>query len=264
MPVNKEPLILSLETTTRAGSIALTKGRHVLSARTGEAQSSHSTDLLENVRAVLMEAGKVISDVELFAVASGPGSFTGLRIGLATVKSFAVTLSRPCVGVPTLYAVALSAGLSSHTLALLPAGRGEAFAQLLAVEPEGRVRPLSEPVHLPPVRLLKGLSHIRRLKLAGEGVQIYAKEIEECAGQAHLPLLREGEHDSSSVSSSSSARSETAEEGWTLAPATKNLATHVAAEAWRLFLSDEVCAPDQLQAIYVRPSDAELNEQCQA
>lgn len=229
------------------------RGAHVLSTRTGEAQSNHSSDLLANVRAVLNEAGHLIEDIDLFAVTKGPGSFTGLRIGLATVKSFAATLGRPAIGVPTLYAIALSAGVSDSTLAMLPAGRGEVFGQLLAVEQSGHIRPLTEPVHLPPQRLLESLGQEGELKLAGEGVRMYADLIAAYALQAGISLI-DAARDFTPV--------ESVDKRWVLARSDETLAVHVAAYAGRLFQSGDRGNPQELQAIYVRPSDAELNEQC--
>jgi tRNA threonylcarbamoyladenosine biosynthesis protein TsaB len=250
----EEPLILSLETTTRAGSMALTRGGRVLAARQGEAQASHSTDLLKNIRAVLMEAGRSLNDVDLFAVAKGPGSFTGLRIGVATVKSFAATLERPSIGVPTLYAVALAAGPSPGTLAMIPAGRGEVFGQLLAVEPGGVPRPLTTPVHQPTRQLLAGLNAIRGLKLAGEAVDMYLDEIDSYARLKGIALKREDREAGNTVLNDTGV--------WTLHPSIENLAVHVAAEARRLYLNGEGGRPEDLHAVYVRPSDAELNQQC--
>lgn len=255
MRTSDETLILSLETTNRAGSLALMRGAVALSARAGDAQVSHSTDLLENIRALLSEAGHRLDDVDLFAVANGPGSFTGLRIGVATIKSFAATLSRPAVGVPTLYAVALAAGPSACTLALIPAGRGEVFGQLLAVDAGGVPRPLDNPVHLPPQKLLAGLSERRELKLAGEAVALYADEINAYARQQGISLISEenGIDDSAAVHGRNI---------WTLASPVENLAFTVAAEALRLYQNGETGDPEELRAIYVRPSDAELNQQC--
>jgi tRNA threonylcarbamoyladenosine biosynthesis protein TsaB len=254
-----EPLILSLETTTRAGSIALTHSGRVLSARQGEAQASHSTDLLKNIRAVLLEAGCSLNDISLFAVASGPGSFTGLRIGVATVKSFSATLERPSIGVPTLHAVAIAAGPSRRTLAMIPAGRGEVFAQLLAVEPGGVPNPLAAPMHQPPRELLVSLKGIGGLKLAGEAVELYLDEISSCARQNGIAIEREGEEDGSTVELIDVPDEVST---WSLHSPIKNLAVHVAAEAGRLFRSGLEGRPEDLHAIYVRPSDAELNEKC--
>ena len=235
--------------------MALTRGGRVLAARHGEAQVSHSTDLLKNVRAVLTEAGCSLNDISLFAVASGPGSFTGLRIGLATVKSFAATLERPAVGVPTLHAVACAAGPSPRTLALIPAGRGEVFGQLLSIDPSGVPHALAAPVHLPPRKLLAGLSGARSLKLAGEGVELYLDEINAYARQKGIALKREAGGDGP-------AEERDEPDVWSLQPSIENLAVHVAAEAGRLFRSGAQGRPEELHAIYVRPSDAELNEQC--
>ena len=91
--------------------------------------------------------------IELFAVTTGPGSFTGLRSGLATIKAFAATLNRPVVGVPTLHAVAFACGTAGRVLASLPAGRGEVFAQLLSTESGNVLKELSEPFHLSPQAL---------------------------------------------------------------------------------------------------------------
>jgi tRNA threonylcarbamoyladenosine biosynthesis protein TsaB len=236
--------------------MALLRGGRVLASRHGEAQVSHSTELLKNIRAVLAEAGCSLNDISLFAVASGPGSFTGLRIGVATVKSFAATLERPAIGVPTLQAVAISAGPSPGTLALIPAGRGEVFGQLLAVDPQGIPGALAEPVHLPPRKLLDGLNGARSLKLAGEAVELYLDEITAYARQKGIALKREAGEDVSGVEREGEPCT------WSLQPSIENLAVHVAAEAGRLFRSGVEGRAEDLHAIYVRPSDAELNEQC--
>ena len=72
------PVILAIETATRAGSVAVSRGDQILSCAPGDAASSHSTDLIENVDRILRESGLRLGDVDLFAAAIGPGSFTGL------------------------------------------------------------------------------------------------------------------------------------------------------------------------------------------
>src|SRR5437764_15424289 len=130
---NQEPLILAIETATRAGSVAVARGETLLSCREGDASVSHSTNLIEIIDSVLNEAGARLSDVDVFAVAVGPGSFTGLRIGLATVKAFAEVNQRPIVGISTLAAVAHASALEGDVVSLLPAGRGEVFAQMFSL-----------------------------------------------------------------------------------------------------------------------------------
>src|SRR4029079_8498802 len=125
--------VLSLETATIGGSICVARGLDTLAARAGDSKVSHSNSLLSDISESLQAAGLTLADIQLFACASGPGSFTGLRIGIATLKALAATLQKPCAGVPTLNAIAHSAGDSSATVALLPAGRGEVFAQMFSV-----------------------------------------------------------------------------------------------------------------------------------
>ena len=132
-------IILSIDTATLGGSVWLGSGTDELAARIGDPQVSQSASLLKDISDSLDQEGLRLADVDLFACASGPGSFTGLRIGLATLKGLAASLERPCVGIPTLHAVAHAAGSSVATVALLPAGRGEVFAQMLSVSKSGSV-----------------------------------------------------------------------------------------------------------------------------
>ncbi len=158
------PLILSVETATLSGSVALTRGDEVLGLIGGDAAISHSNTLLVDVDKLLAQTQIALSDVDLFAVATGPGSFTGLRIGIATIKALAATLDHPCVGIPTLEAVALSAGRSERSVALLPAGRGEVFTQLFSVPDEDSVKALDEAAHIPPSQLGERYGHLENLR----------------------------------------------------------------------------------------------------
>ncbi|HKR22298.1 MAG TPA: tRNA (adenosine(37)-N6)-threonylcarbamoyltransferase complex dimerization subunit type 1 TsaB, partial [Pyrinomonadaceae bacterium] len=152
-----QPLILSVETATLSGSVAVTRGSEMVGVIGGDPDISHSNTLLVDVDKLLDQTQLALPEIDLFAVATGPGSFTGLRIGIATIKALAATLDRPCVGIPTLEAVALSAGVSEASIALLPAGRGEVFTQLFAVHNDDAhprlVEALDEPAHVPPARL---------------------------------------------------------------------------------------------------------------
>src|SRR5687767_8678007 len=95
-------LILSLETATLGGGVFLGRGEAELAAKIGRSDVSHSNSLLSDINDCLNKGGVTLCDIDVFACASGPGSFTGLRIGIATVKGLAATLDRPSIGVPTL------------------------------------------------------------------------------------------------------------------------------------------------------------------
>lgn len=251
---NESTLILSLETAMRAGSVSVSRGQSILCSRAGNPEVSHSSDLLRLIRTVLEEAGVTLRDMEVFAASAGPGSFTGLRIGLATVKSFAATLSRPCVGVPTLEAIAAQAGPSSRTLAVLPAGRGELFAQLFRVDRRGSVEEVEgTATHLSPGKLLDQASSFKgRLVWTGEGAEIHRSMLRERA-------LAEGIRYIEGLTDESGADAED-ERLWVLARPQGILAESIAARALKRYDAGQACSAESLRAIYVRASDAELKE----
>ena len=240
--LSTKSIVLAIETATRAGSVALARGEEILASRTGDASSSHSQDLIENIDAILKEAGVDLSAVDLFAAAIGPGSFTGLRIGLATVKSLAVSLDRRCVGVSTLGAVSHAAGASERTVALLPAGRGEVFAQMFAVR-DGVVEPLDEPAHIGPNALVAKYGTYPRLTWAGEGAHTQLELIRAEARAKGIDLKVDAQQNTN---------------GWMLAAPSARLAEDVARLAFRDWRKGNVIAPEELRANYVRASDAEI------
>ena len=230
------PVILCIETATMAGSVWLGSGTVKLATRVGDPKVSQSASLLQDISDCLDEAGVKLARVDLFACASGPGSFTGLRIGIATLKALAASLARPCVGIPTLHAVAHAAGPSQATVALLPAGRGEVFAQKFSVSESGIVIELDSAAHLSPQRLVERYAEFRNLKWAGSAAHLQRDLLEDYARQGG--------------------------QIWELAAPESNLARHVAFLALQVFESGAIQSPDSLSAIYVRPSDAELNQKC--
>src|SRR5450631_4316072 len=98
--------VLALDTTTRAGSVALVEDDRVVEEREGDSSRTHALRLPAELLRVLETRGLAIADVDLFAVASGPGSFTGLRIGIATMQGLAVVQQRRVAGISALDALA--------------------------------------------------------------------------------------------------------------------------------------------------------------
>jgi len=248
-----DPVILSLETATMGGSVWLGFGDVELATRIGEPKVSQSATLLNDISDSLAEAGVKLAEVDLFACASGPGSFTGLRIGIATLKALAASLNRSCVGIPTLHAVAHAGGPSTATVALLPAGRGEVFAQLLAVSAARVVTELDSPAHLSPTMLLAKYGGIKNLKWAGNGAHVQRELLKQYAREQNIYFFEE---------LIAEKKKEPGGGVWELAAPELNLAKHVAALALQLFKSTAIQSPHSLKAIYVRPSDAELNQKC--
>jgi tRNA threonylcarbamoyladenosine biosynthesis protein TsaB len=240
-----EPIILSIETATLAGSVALSHGPNILASLRGDNDTSHSNTLLSDIDSILNRAGRTLTEVDLFAVAAGPGSFTGLRIGIATVKGLAFTLRRACVAIPTLEAVAHSANPCERVVAILPAGRGEVFVQLFDVTND-TLTALDSPSHISPSQMLEKYSSIANVCWTGDAAQLHRDRIKEAAERNHRLFIE--------ATASLNTR-----EGWILIPQNPKLAENVATLALRKSRQNEIQKPEDIAAIYVRPSDAELN-----
>ena len=99
-------LILALESSAKAASVALVRDGRLLGQSTQISALTHSRTLLPMVDAMLRNAEIARESIDLYAVSAGPGSFTGLRIGVSALKGLAWAADKPCVGVSTLYAMA--------------------------------------------------------------------------------------------------------------------------------------------------------------
>lgn len=252
--MSQEPLILSIDTATPERSVAVVRGSRVVVLHAADPKNTGTSSILADIDAALASAGVRVGDVELFAAASGPGSFTGLRAGLATVKAFGDTLRRPVVGVPTLHAIAHAARPCENIIAFAPAGRGEIFAQTLSVNEDGEVTELERPAHVAPAVLAERAARTGvAVRWAGVGGEELFETLRAEAARLDVELREElgggGARDAA---------------GWTFAPPVGKLAARVAALALRKFEAGEARDAAELRALYVRASDAELNERCAA
>jgi len=163
-------LVLALDTTTRRGSVALIddSGRsHVASIPDGEPVA---TRLPGEIGRIVTGAGTRLQSVDVFAVAVGPGSFTGLRIGIAAMQGLAFALSRPLIGVSGLDALALSArGAGARNVATwVDAWRGEVYgARYRDGLPEG------DPTVDQPEQQLSHLAAEEDWTFIGDGAETY-------------------------------------------------------------------------------------------
>ena len=120
-------LVLALDTTTRAGSAALVRNGEVLREERSAPDRPHATRLPADLMVLLARTDVRLEDIDLFAVGAGPGSFTGLRIGIAAMQGLAFARRKPLVGVSTLDALATVA-LADTVVAWIDAWRGEVYA----------------------------------------------------------------------------------------------------------------------------------------
>ncbi len=122
-------VLLAIESASACASVALWRDGHVAVVRASDRPRQHAEVLLALVDDVLTSGGAAIGDVEAFAIAIGPGSFTSLRVGLATLKGLAFGDAQPVAAVSSLEALAFGArGEADRVVALLDARRSELYA----------------------------------------------------------------------------------------------------------------------------------------
>ncbi len=138
-------IVLALDTALPACSAAVLDGDRVLAVRSEPMNRGHQERLAPLVAEVMAEAGVQFTDLQRIGVTVGPGSFTGLRVGLAFAKGLSVALSIPCVGVGSLEALAASAVGGGFVVAVIDAKRDQLYVQAFA-----QGRPLMAPDALAP------------------------------------------------------------------------------------------------------------------
>lgn len=181
LAVGSAPLLLALETAGRTPSAAVLRGSELLASERGPSGRTGAEALLPCIDAALAGAGVALADLDAFAIAVGPGSFTGLRVGVSTLKGLAFGSAQPVAAVSTLAALAYRAPKGrGAAVALLDARRGELYAGVFDVEgalphahepPEGVYTPEQLAAHLP-----------RRCVLVGDGAPLCAESLAERIG----------------------------------------------------------------------------------
>jgi tRNA threonylcarbamoyladenosine biosynthesis protein TsaB len=188
-------IVLALDTTSRTGSVAVVQDDVVRTELVGELAVTHGQRLPLELERALDAADVAIGAVDLFAVVAGPGSFTGLRVGIATIQGIAMAGRKKVVAVSALEALAHAAVTASHGAAgaWMDAQRGEVFAALYAADARSV---LIEPLSAPPDAVLDAWSRqtdMRRITFIGDGAVRYrdviAKRVSPAASIVAGPAL---------------------------------------------------------------------------
>jgi tRNA threonylcarbamoyladenosine biosynthesis protein TsaB len=183
--------VLAIETSSPRGSVALAeRGRVVLSLEHDQA-NAHAERLLPLIERAFSESGFPKRSLERVAVGIGPGSFTGLRVGIALAEGIALGLGLPLVGVGALRAMAASAGARDTRLRVpvLDARRGEVFVAAYTASGEERLAPIALPVETARGELAKLGAD---LHFIGAGAALLGADLGRLEGREHdLPHARE-------------------------------------------------------------------------
>ena len=171
-------LTLAFETSAKAASVALTESGKLLGECYQNTGLTHSQTLMVMAEDLLKQCGKTMGDVTAVAVAEGPGSFTGVRIGVAAAKGLAWGGELPCYGVSTLEAMAVSLGIyEGHICACMDARRSQVYNALFLVE-NGEVTRVSEDRAIALADLKNDLEHIDGpIYLVGDGAVLTHKTL---------------------------------------------------------------------------------------
>lgn len=221
--------ILALDTTTRAGSIAIHRGGTVEAVFVGDPSRSHGERLPGDIAALLNRVNLRSSDIDLFAVVNGPGSFTGLRVGIAAIQGLAMAQGRKVVAVPALDAFAAAPLVGDGRVGVwMDAQRQQVFAAQYDKH-GGRIVAAGPPVSWKPDEVIDawrrdGGAPVRIL--IGDGIDLYRDRVEAAWPDARV------------ISP---------------APPLAPIAAALAAAAPGLAV-----APHAIVPIYVRASDAEI------
>jgi tRNA threonylcarbamoyladenosine biosynthesis protein TsaB len=228
-----EPLILAIDTSSKATSIALRRGAKSLKSISAPAAEKRSEKLWSEVQALLEDLGLTIRDVDVFAVCVGPGGFTGLRIGMAAVKGFAAATNKPIVGVTSLEAAAMDARSGSPVCAMVNAYKGEVYSQLFLFTDDGMPMAQNRPMVSTFEKALERVADLNDLVFVGDGAE---------AGKEVIARVRKM----------------SAEDKGAIGRSERSIAEHVAELALLRHASGETKTAESLTACYVRPAEAEI------
>jgi tRNA threonylcarbamoyladenosine biosynthesis protein TsaB len=206
--LSRHVLVLALDTTTRAGSVAVVEDGVIRAELAGDPSRTHGERLPSDAMAALDLASRALEEIDVLAVAAGPGSFTGLRVGIAAIQGLAMATGKKIVPVSALDALAAAGadlsreagGLQAEApvAAWMDAQRGEVFAALYHADGESAIH---APTSLSPDRTLEAWGRIDGplrfingpLRFIGDGAARYESVIRDRLGSAAMivppPLL---------------------------------------------------------------------------
>ena len=181
-------LILAFETSAKAASVALMDGTKLLGEAYQNTGLTHSQTLMVMAEDVLKQCGKSARDVQAVAVAEGPGSFTGVRIGVAAAKGFAWGKEIPCYGVSTLEAMAESLGIyEGFVCPVMDARRSQVYNALFYVNC-GKIERHREDRAIALSDLKEDLEHLDGpIYLVGDGTALTYNTLKDSIDELILP-----------------------------------------------------------------------------
>ena len=181
-------MILAFETSAKAASVALLEGDKLLGESYQNTGLTHSQTLMVMAEQLLAACGKKAGDVKAVAVAKGPGSFTGIRIGMAAAKGFAWGAELPCYGVSTLEAMATGLGVwDGYVVPCMDARREQTYTAIFHAE-NGKLTRILEDCAISLAELGEKLKNCKKpIFLVGDGAILCYNALNEAVAGLVLP-----------------------------------------------------------------------------
>jgi len=179
--------VLALESSSAVAGAAIVDDRKLIVEYTLNHKKTHSQKLMPLVEEILESAELSLDSIDVFAAAAGPGSFTGLRIGIATIKALAQAVNKPVVGIPTLDGLAYNLPFAEGLICpIMDARRDQVYTSVYRWQ-QDRLDRLEDYMAIPVPELLQILKQKNSpVIFNGDGVPVYRKVIEEEMGQLAL------------------------------------------------------------------------------
>lgn len=174
-------ILLALDTATPSCSVALVENNQVMGELFRGDGETHSRHLMTMVDAVLKKCRVALTHVDALAVTRGPGSFTGIRIGMATAKGLSAAMGIPLVGVSSLDALAMQVSRSAGLrCCLIDARKQEVYCGFYRSDGQGAIRQVREPFAADPEQVAAGVSE--PCVFIGDGALLYRDRLEKRLG----------------------------------------------------------------------------------
>lgn len=173
--------VLGLDTSTMMATCAVINEEGLLGEYSLNRDMTHSEKLVPMIKEILDNLDMKVSDIDLFGVALGPGSFTGLRIGAATMKAFAHVFDKPIVGVSSLEALAYNLPYNEIVVPMIDARRNRVYTAVYTWE-DGVLKELIAPDVLPIEELLAELIDFDTVVVNGNGTLLHRDTIKNTLG----------------------------------------------------------------------------------
>jgi len=223
-------IVLGIDSSTQVNTVALLQDGQLLCETVLNTKRNHSQRLMPMVDMLLKEAELGVENIDGVAVSLGPGSFTGLRIGMTTGKALAWSLNKPIVGISSLDGIAFNVqGATGIICPILNARRSQVYTAIYKMD-KGEPKRISDYMAIEPMELIKELKNHKQITLLGDGIEEF------------ISIFAENLEKSLIIPSSANRLPR---------------ASHIAYLGWKRLLKGEQDDVINLAPLYVRNADAE-------